>query len=75
MITYADGRHIQLRDVVQYAGRIGEVENIFMPGCSEGPDYECADTGGILVRMRDDGDFFILIPSQAEDLELVSRSR
>jgi hypothetical protein len=73
MITYVDGPHVHLRDIVRLAGRIGEVEKLLMPGSEEASDYKCVETGGVLVRMRDDGDLFLLVPSETEDLVLVSR--
>jgi hypothetical protein len=71
---YVNGEDVLPGDVVNYAGKIGDVEKVISCGSDEAVDYGCDHTGGILVTMRDDHDCYLLVqPEDEEDLELVAR--
>lgn len=68
-----DGQPVLPGDLLRVAGtRQEHVESIFAAGSSDAADYDCSDTGGVVLRL-DDGDCW-LIRWIDEDYELIRRS-
>ncbi len=70
---YQDGQSVRVGDLIRVARtRRARIESIFAAGTSEAADYDCSDTGGVLIKL-DDGDRW-LIRWINEDYELIQRS-
>lgn len=72
-LQYQDSQAVCVGDLIRVARtRRARVESVFAPGTPDAVDYECGDTGGMLLTL-DDRDCW-LIRRISEDYELIQRS-
>lgn len=69
---YQDGQAVCVGDLIRVArARRAHVVSVFAAGAPDAADYDCSDTGGVLIKL-DDGDRW-LIRWINEDYELLQR--
>jgi hypothetical protein len=68
---YLSGEEVLEGDRIVVVTKEGTISNVFLPGTDGSKDYDCWDTGGVLIKF-DDGDLQ-LWPKTDEDLKFIQR--
>jgi hypothetical protein len=68
---YVTGEQVLIGDRISVASKQGAIENILMPETEDAKDFDCKETGGLLINFED-GDLQ-LWSEVDEDLMFVDR--